>query len=151
MTGIAPTGELGWEPPIFPLDHLPSGSGLEDLSFSVNADSAPLQVDGELVARVFEGVYFKQVPNLIDPDAYQTGIRGTELSPDSRVFEFDMWIDKEGTTRRRLLRIEVGYLSSSSQIDRYDYELDTESGTYVAVDKDLSISSGQEKPEDKKE
>ncbi len=110
-----------------------TSQNLETLSSVLDAKGGiPSRIDVDFVARVFAGVYFRGIGNIIDSEAFQTGMRHIELDPRHRVFEFDVWYDKKGERRRKFLRTEIGDFEQGEPVAKYNYEPDAD-GVYVLV------------------
>jgi hypothetical protein len=50
-------------------------------------------------------------------------MRDLVLDPLHRVFEFDIWLDPEGSERSRRLRIETGMQDGKNLVEKHDFEL----------------------------
>lgn len=106
----------------------------EDKFFEPGVGNTPLaRIALEDVRDAFKGAYFRGVPNIIDPKAYQTGMRHRDLGLGQRLLEFDVWSDEEGTKRSRHLRIEIGEQDGRQPVDMHDFVLDESGEFYEAV------------------
>ncbi len=83
------------------------------------------------VREIFGDAEFGGIMPIIDPEAVETGMRFTDVAPDKRVLEFDIWKDAEGIERTRHLRIEVGEQSGKVAVEQFDYALDKNGDYYL--------------------
>ncbi len=118
----------------------------EDHFFAAGRETGiPSHIPLQVVRDLFGEAPFRGIMDIIDPDAYQTGLRHVDLEPGYRILEFDVWSDETGTVRRRVLRIEVGDQNGAQVIEKHEFELGAD-GFYVPV-----ANTGGEVVDEKKE